>query len=48
MISPQGSYTIADGLQLSCDMYFFFGDRSTIYGSYSDNDLARVTLKFSF
>jgi hypothetical protein len=48
MISPQGSYTIADGLQLSCDMYFFFGDRSTIYGSYSDNDLARVTLKYSF
>jgi hypothetical protein len=48
LVSPQATYTIADGLQLACDMYFFFGDKATIYGSYSGNDLARVTLKYSF
>jgi hypothetical protein len=48
MLSAEGSYTIADGLQLACDMYAFFGDTTTIYGAYSKDDLARVTLTYSF
>jgi hypothetical protein len=48
MLSPQGSYTIADGLKAGVEAYFFFGDKATIFGSYSGNDLATLSLKYSF
>jgi hypothetical protein len=48
MLSPQGSYTIADGLKASLESYFFFGDTSTTYGSFWKNDLATLGLKYSF
>jgi hypothetical protein len=48
MLSPQGSYTIADGLKAGFKAYFFFGDKATTYGSYSSNDLATLSLKYSF
>ena len=48
MLSPQGSYTIGDGLRVSIKAYFFFGDPETTFGSYSSNDLAALSLKYSF
>lgn len=48
MLTPQGSYTIADGLKVCLKAYLFFGDPATIYGSYSSNDLGTLSLKYSF
>jgi hypothetical protein len=48
MVAPQVSYTLADGLRLECDLFFFYGEADTIYGAWRNNSLGRLSLKFSF
>jgi hypothetical protein len=48
MVSPQLSYTLADGLKLSCAAFFFYGAADTTYGAWEGNSLGRVSLKQSF
>jgi hypothetical protein len=47
-VSPQLSYTIADGLQAELMAYFFFGDSSTTFGQYKNNNYGEVSVKFAF
>ncbi|HUX37303.1 MAG TPA: hypothetical protein VMV44_05310, partial [Rectinemataceae bacterium] len=48
LIAPQLSYTLADGLQLKGDMFFFYGASGTTYGAWRDNSLGRLSIKQSF
>jgi len=48
MVTPQISYTLADGLSLACVSWFFMGDPATRYGAWKDNALGRISLKYSF
>lgn len=51
MVAPQLSYTLADGLQLNCDLFFFYGATDGSYmlwNTWKDDSLGRVSLKYSF
>jgi len=48
MVTPQVTYTLADGLSLSCVSFFFMGDSTTRYGAWKDNAVGRIALKYSF
>jgi len=51
MVAPQMSYTLADGLQLNCEMFFFYGTTdggSMLWNTWNDDSLGRVSLKYSF
>ena len=48
MVSPQASYVVADGLSAELKAFAFFGEPSTRYGAWKDNDLAEASLKYSF
>ncbi|MDA8409987.1 MAG: hypothetical protein M0001_06305 [Treponema sp.] len=51
MVAPQASYTLADGLQLNCDMFFFYGSTdgsSLLWKTWNGDSLGRVSLKYSF
>ncbi|MEI6874564.1 MAG: hypothetical protein WCL50_05465, partial [Spirochaetota bacterium] len=48
MVAPQVTYTIADGLQLNCALFFFYGKQGSTYGAWKDNSLGRLSLKYAF
>lgn len=58
MVSPRLEYTLADGVKLQAESYFFFGDADASftslgvaqpsYGAWKDNNLGRVGLVYSF
>ena len=48
MVAPRFDYTLADGLALKGESYFFFGDPATTYGAWKDNELGRMSLVYSF
>lgn len=58
MVTPQLSYTLADGLSLGAKAYVFFGDAGASYralgvtepsyGSWKDNGLGRISLSYAF
>lgn len=48
LLSPQLTYTIADGLDLEARFFAFLGDSGSVYGKWTDNDLADIALNFSF
>ncbi len=47
-LSPQFTYTIADGLQAEFKVYVFLGGGSTTFGQFSDNNFGEVTVKYAF
>ncbi len=47
-LSPQFTYTIADGLQAELKVYVFLGGASTSFGQFNDNNYGEVTVKYSF
>ena len=47
-VAPQFSFTVADGLQAKCEIFFFYGESDTAYGGWKDNSLGKVSLKYSF
>lgn len=48
MVAPKLAYTLADGMVLSLDSFFFAGADTTRYGAWKDNALGRISLKYSF
>ncbi len=48
MVAPQLSYTLADGLKLKGELFFFYGESDTTYGDWSGNSLGRVSLNYAF
>jgi hypothetical protein len=48
MIAPQLSYTLADGLQFDCGIFWFLGTSDSTYGAWADNSLGRASLTYSF
>ena len=48
LLSPQLSYTIADGLELEARYFAFLGDSGSVYGKWTGNDLADMALTLSF
>jgi hypothetical protein len=47
-VSPQFSYTIADGLQAVLKVYFFLGGTSTAFGQFRDNNYGEVSVTYTF
>lgn len=47
-VSPQFSYTIADGLQAELEAYFFLGGASTMFGQFNNNNYGEVSVKYAF
>lgn len=47
-LSPQATYTLADGLQVKLSFYGFFGASGTTYGAWDNNNLGEVSMKYSF
>ncbi|MGA2642146.1 MAG: DUF1302 family protein [Spirochaetia bacterium] len=47
-VSPQFSYSIADGLQAELKVYFFLGDTSTTFGQFNGNNYGEVSVKYAF
>jgi hypothetical protein len=48
MIAPRLSYILADGFNLNCDVFFFYGGPGTTYGAWKDDSLGKISLKYSF
>ena len=48
IVSPQASYTLADGLEAELKAFVFLGDAGTRYGAWKDNALGKLSLKYSF
>jgi len=47
-VSPQFSYTIADGLKAELTVYFFLGGSSTMFGQFNENNYGEVSLTYAF
>jgi hypothetical protein len=47
-VSPQLTFTIADGLQADLEVYFFLGGGATTFGQFRDNNYADVSLRYAF
>jgi hypothetical protein len=47
-VSPQYSYTIADGLRAELEVYFFLGGTSTMFGQFNDNNYGEVIVEYAF
>lgn len=48
MLSPQVTYAVADGLNLTLRSFSFWGDRDETWGAWTDNDLVDLTLRYAF
>ena len=47
-VSPQFSYTIADGLQAEFEVYFFLDGTSTMFGQFNNNNYGEVIVEYAF
>ena len=47
-MAPELTYTLADGLSISGKAFAFWGDSSTKYGQWRDNNVLETTVKYSF
>jgi hypothetical protein len=47
-LAPEFTYTLADGLSIGGKAYAFWGDSTTSYGQWRENDVIEATVKYSF
>jgi hypothetical protein len=48
LVSLWATYTLTDGLKTEAKVFTFFGDSTTKYGVWKDNDLFELTLRYYF
>jgi len=48
LVSPQMTYTVADGLKAELKGFMFVGASTTRYGTWSDNALGELTVRYAF
>ena len=48
LVSPQVSYTVADGLAAELKAYYFLGDSPSTYGQWRSNSMGVIIIKYQF